>query len=184
MANSTDLNQRLAKLGLHCDQVPHDRISSAVAALACFPMYMVANVHAWSDDKQWHLSIVDLPGIEQIREAFAMGRQEKPLHLERAHRRVLGMLVSHARPCDLVVYEYALETLELVLARSAPELATILRASIARMIVAVAEASGEGWLGSGPKVSAAEATCIRQIARQLGLAESPAAADVLREYLA
>jgi hypothetical protein len=183
MAVSTQWVERCGKLGLRCQDIPSDAMSSTLAALACFPMYMVANVHAWTTDRQWHVPILDLPGAEHIREAFAIGRQEGSLEISREHRRVLGMLVSHAKAPDLVFYEYALETLKGILSELTPELANQVRAAIARMTVAVAQASGEGWLGSGPKVSSEEKACIGQIARELSLTSSPAAAAYLKDVL-
>jgi hypothetical protein len=171
--------ERCHKLGLTGDELPTDKLSSILAALACFPMYMVANVHAWTTDRQWHIPVLDLPGFEEIRESFEIGRQEAVLHMERAHRRVLGAMLSHARPSDLVIYEYALEALAQVLPLLAAPLAEQLRTAIARMVVAVAEASGKGILGTGTKISEFEKSCIEQIDRVLSLSGVPAAAKIL-----
>lgn len=181
MASSlSQLAERCRKLGLSCDTIPTDRMSSVVAALSCFPMYMVANLHAWTTDKQWHLPALDLPGAEQIREAFAIGQAEPGSgEITKEHRRILGTLLTNAKPSDLVIYEYALETLEQLLGELAPPVAEQVRAGVARMIVAVAQASGEGWLGTGPKLGPEEAACIRQISDQLSLPASPAAAALL-----
>jgi len=43
---AVSLAERLNRLGLRCEDVPTDRLVSATTALTCFPMYMVANVHA------------------------------------------------------------------------------------------------------------------------------------------
>ncbi len=51
------------------------------------------------------------------------------------------------------------------------------------MIVAAAEASGEGLLGTGPKVSPQEKACIKQIDSVLSLSDSEAAAAVLTDLL-
>src|SRR5208337_3836452 len=83
-----------------------------LAALACFPMYMVANVHGWTSDRQFRVPLLDLPGSEHIREAFEIGQQEGAFEMTREHRRVLDNLLTHAKPPDLVIYEYALETLK------------------------------------------------------------------------
>lgn len=143
-------------------------------------MYMVADVHAWTNAKQFRVPIVDWPGSEHMREAFALGEQEGSFELTKEHRRVLGSLVSNARPSDLVIYEYALETLRDVLAEVTPPVAEKLRTAVARMIVAVAQASGEGFLGTGPKISPEERACIAQIASELSLQALPAAAATLK----
>ena len=173
---------RLRKLGLSCETLPFDDLSSATLALACFPMYMVANVHAWTNDEQFQLPVAGgLPGAEAMREAFAIGRQERGLQISRAHRHVLGGLLTSAKPSDLLVYEYALETLRMYLSEAAAEIGTGLRLGVARSIVAVAKASGEGLFGTGERVSSEEKTCIEQIAETLELTGNPKAAQVLAE---
>lgn len=180
-----DLLARLARLGLHCDQLPLGELSSATVALACFPMYMVANVHAWTPERQWEVPLVNLPGAESLREAWAIGRQESALQdedhvpMSRDHRRVLGSLLSGAKAADRVIYEYALETLGLYLEMADPPIADHVRTAVARMVVAVAQASGKGWFGTGEAVSAEERTCIEQIDGALNLRRSPAAAQIL-----
>jgi hypothetical protein len=96
---------------------------------------------------------------------------------------VLSTLVANAKPCDLVFYEYALETLQLALGMLTPDLAENVRVAIARMIVAVAKASGEGIGGSGARISPQEKSCIEQINATLSLSDSELAADVLAEVL-
>ena len=183
MAVSVRLLDRFRKLGLTCDEVATDHISSPMAALACFPLYMVVNVHAWTNDKQFRVPILDLPGSEHIREAFAIGKQEHSFDLAKEHRRVLGTLLSHAKPSDLVIYEYALGTLKDLLLEVTPQTAEQIRAAVARMIVAVAQASGEGFLGTGPKISPEERACIMEIANALSLQDTPASADILKPIL-
>jgi hypothetical protein len=53
------------------------------------------------------------------------------------------------------------------------------RAAVARMIVRVSRASGEGLFGTGEKMSRQEEACIKSIADALSLRTSPAAAEVL-----
>jgi hypothetical protein len=174
-----ELVKRCNKLGLRCDELEPDHLSSTLAALSCFPMYMVANVHGWTSDRQFHIPLVDVPGSEAIREAFEIGKQQGALELTQEHRRVVGTLLSHAKASDLVIYEYALETLSGVLALLSESLAERVRTAIARMIVAVAQASGKGVLGAGSKVSPEERACIGQIDRTLSLAACPRAAAIL-----
>lgn len=174
-----DLAARCRKLGIECDEVESSTLGSAIQAVACFPMYMVANVDAWTDDRQFRIPILDLPGSEHIREAFALGKQEKRMELSKPHRRLLSTLVSNAKPSDLVIYEYALETLRLAFDHLEPELVEQLRNAIATMTVAVAKASGEGLGGSGEKVSPQERECISHINQVLKLDASATAAATL-----
>ena len=176
--NAPSLVDRVRKLGLVCDVVPTDRITSPLAALACFPMYMVANVHAWTSDKQFRVPLVDLPGFEAIREAFSIGKQESKLDIARQHRHVLSTLL-HSKPSDLVIYEYALDTLAEYLASASPAVATEIRTAVAHMIVAVAQASGEGIFGSGDPISPEERDCIATISARLQLTTSAEAAQAL-----
>jgi hypothetical protein len=173
--------ERLNYLGIVCDEVPNDKLSSPIAALSCFPMYMVANLHAWTSDTQWKLPIVDLPGFEAIREAFAIGRQEKHLEMTVEHRRLLGTLLGNAKPSDRVIYEYALDTLQMFLDQAQAPLAEQIRSAVARMILAVAKASGVGILGTGQKISREEERAIAHISSRLDLRQSKAAAEVLSE---
>lgn len=174
------LVDRLNKLGLHCDAAPTDKLTSATAALACFPMYMVSNLHAWTKDDQFSVPIFDIPGFEAIREAFALGREERKLPIEKPHAEVLKSLLSGAKPSDLVIYEYALDALAQFLTAADAKLADEIRGAVAQMIVRVARASGEGLFGTGEKVSRHEEACIRNIAERLNLRSSPAAAEALR----
>ncbi len=178
MNHSGSLEARIGKLGLICDQVPLDKLTSPIAAVACFPMYMVANVHQWTSDKQFRVPVLDLPGFEAIREAFALGREESQFNLTREHRHVLSSLLQ-SRPSDLIVYEFALEVLADYLKIASPAVAQNLQVAIARMIVAVARASGEGVFGTGESVSPEERECIGQIAAKLDLSSSTEAAEVL-----
>jgi len=179
----SDIVDRCRKLGLQCDTIPSGSMSSVLAALSCFPMYMVANVDAWTSDRQFRVPFLDLPGSEHIRESFALGKEEGKFEIEKDHRRVLSTLVANAKPCDLVFYEYALETLRLSLGALEHGLAVKVREAVARMIVAVANASGEGIGGTGPKVSPEEKACIEVISKTLSLTETETAATVLAEIL-
>lgn len=173
----SQLTERCRKLGLRCDDLPTDSLSSALAALACFPMYMVANVHGWTSDRQFRVPLFDLPGSEHIREVFEIGQQE--LEMAKEHHRVLDTLLTQAKPPDLVIYEYALDTLKGLLPLLTPALAGRVREAIAKMVVAVAQASGEGILGTGKKVSPEERACIAQIDQELLLSANASAAKIL-----
>lgn len=175
------LDDRLARLGLTGGPVPTDRLSSATAALACIPMYMVANVHAWTADRQFKVPLIDLPGSEQIRESFTIGREEAQLDITPAHREALGTLLKATRPADRIIYEYALDALRLLLAKASPDLAHTVRVAVGRTVVAVARASGKGPLGSGPKITPEERACIAAIAAALDLHREPEAASALAQ---
>jgi len=178
-----EIVDRCGKLGLRCDTIPTDSMSSVLAAISCFPMYMVANVDAWTSDTQFRVPILDLPGFEHVRESFVLGTQQGKFEIDKQHRRLLSTLVSNARPCDLVVYEFALETLRLTLEVLESGLAEKVRAAVARMIVAVARASGEGIGGTGPRVSPHERACIDVINETLSLGETELAQGILAEVL-
>ena len=176
-----ELVHRLYLLGLNCEDVALDRAESVTLALSCFPMYMVANVHAFTDDKEWKLPAFDLPGFETLRESHAIGKQEKQLDINKEHSRVLGTLLAKAKPSDLAIYEYALQTLEVFFSAADANVVNEMRTSIARMIVAVAEASGEGFFGTGEKVSDQEVYAIQKIDSRLGLRQSDAAREILQK---
>ncbi len=175
------LTIRLEKLGLECDHISLDQVTSAIAALACFPMYMVANVHLWTLDRQFRVPVVNLPGFEEIRESMEIGRQQSQWELSDDHRRVLATMLTAAKPSDRVIYEFALETIRMLLAEVGPTLAETLRVGMARMIVAVANASGKGFLGTGEKVSPEERSCIRLINAELGLDRTEAGAWLMKQ---
>jgi len=175
----TTIAERLGMLGIPCDDVPTDRLTSATTALACFPMYMVANIHAWTKESQWTLPLLDIPGWEAIREAFAIGREEKALHLAPEHRHALGTMLGKARPADRIIYEYALDTLAMFLSQAAPDVAEGIRTAVAKTVIAVARASGEGLFGTGEKINRHEFELIQQIAERLDLAAVPEARKLL-----
>jgi hypothetical protein len=173
------LVDRLCKLGLKCEDVPLGHINSAIAALACFPMYMVANVHAWTGDRQFKVPVIDFPGFEAMREAIAIGKHEGPLDLAPEHRAALGTMLSAPKAADRVIYEYALETLRRFLESADTDVAVATRAAVAQGVVEVAKASGKGLFGAGPKVSSQERECITEIAHALDLHRDEAVNAVL-----
>lgn len=179
MNGTASLLARLQMLGLKCDDAPVDRVTSAIAALSCFPMYMVANVHGWTTDRQFKIPFVDIQGSEAFRESVAIGAQEGRLDISGAHGKVLGSMLTSAKPPDRIIYEYALSTLKEYLALAQPSVADAVRAAVARMVVAVAKSSGERLFGLGEKVGPEERECIGHIAAELRLAESPRAAELL-----
>jgi len=175
---SVPLAHRLEMLGFPAREVPLDRWSSPIAALACFPMYMVANVHAWTSDQQFKIPVLNIPGFEAVREAIEIGKQEGPLGIDAADARVVDSMLSTAKAADQVIYQYALETLSDFLSTASPGLVDQVRTFVAQSIVAIAKASGEGLFGTGPKVGPEERSCIEHIVSTLNLPATPAAAKI------
>jgi hypothetical protein len=177
---TSEVVSRLQMLGLKCEDVPLDRINSPIAALACFPMYMVANVHGWTSDRQFKVPLLDIQGVEAFREALVIGKEEARLEMTPEHRKVVDSMLSTVRPPDRVIYEYALETLKQYLAIAQPAVSEGIRTVVARMVVDVAKASGKGIFGTGEKVSPQERECINHIAAELRLADTAKAAELLK----
>jgi hypothetical protein len=177
--SKTDILERLRKLGLAADALPTDKLSSATTALVCLPMYMVSNVHGWTDDRQFVVPLLNIHGLEAVRESYAIGAEKAELRIDEAHEKVLAGFLAQARPSDLLVYEYALETLRLFLAEADTGLAEHIRTRVAEMIVSVAQAAGKQLFGTGDKVSSEERDCIKTIASALDLAKSKRAIEVL-----
>ncbi len=176
-----DIIDRLNKLGLPTSKLSKDKLESAVAALMCLPMYMVSNVHGWTEDRQFMLPVLEAHGAEAFREAKAIGSVEASLELDAVHAKALSEFLASARPSDLIVYEYALETLRNYLDLCEPTLASEIRQHVAQTIVHVAEASGKALFGGGEKVSHEERDCIAQIDEVLWLRKDPGAAAALEK---
>ena len=177
---TSEIVSRLQLLGLKCDDVPLDRVSSPISALACFPMYMVANVHGWTSDHKFKVPLLDIQGLEAFREAFVIGEEEARLEMTAEHRKVVDSMLT-VRPPDRVIYEYAVETLKTYLAVARADVAERVRVLVARMVVDVAKASGKGIFGTGEKVSPQERECIGHIATELRLTETARAAEILNK---
>jgi len=181
MVARTDLVVRLNKLGIACDDVPLDRVDSATSALACLPMYAVANSHGWTSDTQFKLPFFDIEGVEGLREAWAIGKEESLMEVSREHRRVLGQFLRHPRAADAIIYDYAFETLALFLDLASPQVAEVVRVRVARSCVHVARAAGKGLFGTGEKVSEGERAVIDVLRDILGLNDCEPAAIILEE---
>jgi hypothetical protein len=143
-------------------------------------MYMVANVHAWTSDRQFKVPLLDIQGLEAFREAFVIGEKEARLEMAPEHRKVVDSMLTTARPPDRVIYEYALETLKQYLGIAHPTVAERVRTLVARMVVDVAKASGKGILGTGEKVSPQERECVGHVAAELRLTDTARAAEILK----
>jgi hypothetical protein len=176
---TSEVVSRLQMLGLKCEEIPLDQVGSPIAALACFPMYMVANLHGWTADRQFKVPLLDISGIEAFREAFVIGEEEARLKMSPEHQKVVDSMLTPARAPDRLIYEFALETLKKYLAIALPPVVEKLRTLVARMVVDVARASGKGIFGTGEKVSPEERECVNHIATELRLADTPKAAEIL-----
>src|SRR5262245_63343727 len=160
MSSATnEVVSRLEMLGLKCQDVPLDRVSSPIAALACVPMYMVANVHGWTSDRQFKVPLLDIQGVEAFREALVIGKEEARPEMTPEHLKVVDSMLSTVRPPDRVIYEYALETLKQYLAIAQPAVSESIRTVVARMVVDVARASGKGVSGTGEKERPQRRSC-------------------------
>ena len=142
---TSEVVSRLQMLGLKCEDVPLDGCVFPIAALACFPMYMVANVHGWTSERKFKVPLLDIAGPEAFREAFAIGEEEARLDMAPEHRKVVDSLLSNT---DQVLYEHAMETLKEYLAIAQPAVVDRVRTLVARMIVHVAKAAGKGIFGA------------------------------------
>lgn len=173
--------ERLGKLGIRCDTLPLHKLSSASAALSCFPMYMVASVANWSDDSDRKSKLSYLFDVASLRDAYAIAEQETALAIDTEHAAILHGLLTEAKPPLLVIYEHALETLAMFLSIANPDLTELVKTAVARMMVAVAKASGNGWFGSGGEPTDAQRKLVRLISEQLTLQRSPTASVVMEE---
>jgi hypothetical protein len=144
-------------------------------------MYMVANTPAWMGNEQRRTKISRLLGIDSLREAFAIGKEEAKFDISSEHGQTLHQLLIAAKPTDEIVYEYALETLAMFLEDTTDDLTETIKMLVARGLVAVATASGEGWFGGGDELSSSQRNCIRQIVFVLKLNDSPSASTILEE---
>ena len=176
---ASELVSRLNKLGFRCEEVPLDRLVSATAALACMPMYAVANSHGWTSESHFKLPLLDVEGFEGIRESWAIGREEAGFELNKEDRRVLGLFLKNPRPSDSIVYDYAFALLADFLDLASAKLASELRVAVARSCVNVAKAAGKGIFGTGEKVSEGERASILVIADVLDLGSNADAAAIL-----
>ncbi len=177
---TSEIVSRLQTLGLKCEDFPLDQISSPIAALACFPMYMVANVHGWTADHQFKVPLLGIQGLEATREAFVIGEEEAHLEITPEHLKIVDCMTT-VRPPDRVIYEYALTTLKQYLAIAQPPVRERIRTLVARTVVDVAKASGKGIFGTGEKISPQERECINHIAAELRLTDTAAAAEILNK---
>lgn len=76
-----------------------------------------------------------------------------------------GHLAFH-RPADIIIYEYAMDTLSLYFTMANSDVVKVMKTAISRSIVAMAKAAGEGWFGSGRRPTEDQRVCIDTICRR------------------
>ena len=143
----TELITRIKKLGIVCEHAPAMHcIDPAIAAVVCFPMNMVAGASVLIDSSDEERSkFKDLFNITGVREAFVIGEQESALAVSSEDLKALDCMLAFHRPSDVIIYEYALDTLSLYFTLANSDVVEMLKMVIARSIVAVSKAAGEGW---------------------------------------
>jgi hypothetical protein len=180
---TTELMGRIHKLGIPCEHAPAThRVDPAIAAIACFPMHMVAGASVLIDSTDEDRSkFKDLFNIAAVRAALVVGEQEIALAVSTADRETLNGMLAFHRPADIIIYEYALDTLNLYFTMANADVVELLKTTVARSVVAVSKAAGEGWFGRGSTPSEDQRACIDAICLRLKLGESKTAAAVLEE---
>ncbi len=174
---ATDLLEaRLGLLGLTCESVPTDHLTSATTALACFPIYMIANAHVWISGKSYDAPEEELPSAKEF-----LADLEPACPLEPAHRELLNTLRFGAKAPDRVFYEYALETLDLFLRKTSPKVADQTRLLIAQGLIRMAEATAK-TSASTARVGSAERAYLQHLIVNLRMSETPAALEILDQF--
>jgi hypothetical protein len=144
-------------------------------------MYMVAHASTLTDEAEDTGRLSGWSGFTVMREAFAIGQQQSMLEIQDCHQKVLRELLVSAKPSDVVIYDFALDTLKLCFRKANPDLVEQMKTAIARMMVSVGKAAGEGFFGGGHKVTAAQKACIQTVVDELRLLGSPTAAQIFHE---
>lgn len=167
------LDARLGLLGLACESVPTDRLISATTALACFPVYMMANAHVWISAELYNAPEEELPGAREL-----LSDLEFASTLEPVHQKILDTLRIGAKAPDRVFYEYALETLALFLQQATPPIADQTRLLIARGLIRMAEATSK-TRATTARVGSAERAYLQHLIVNLRMSETPDALEIL-----
>ena len=177
------IQERLQQLAFHCPIHPTTHaIPAPVYALLCMPMHYVAFAIMLKSDQEDSESIIeDLFGIKNIRESFAIGDELQELPVTRQDATVLRKLLVHRRPVDSIIYGFAIETLRLYFEVANEDVVELAKTIVARTTVSVAQASGDGWFGSGAQATPEQNQVIDLIAVQLDLGASPTAAAILNQ---
>ena len=181
-AEQSEIRRRIEKLGFECPRdLKTDQLEPAVLALACMPMYYVAVILEIKDDEELPESATnDIFGVHHLRELMATSEATGSLQLNSADERQLRSLLVNRRPIDSIIYDFAIETLRKYLNVASPEVAEPIRAMIARTMVSVAHASGDGWFGAGSRATPEQVALIQKIAASLGLEQNEAAASLMK----
>ena len=175
------IRQRIIKLGFECPApLRADSLQSPILALACMPMYYVAVILEIQEDDEMPESVKnDMFGVHNLRELSAISELVTDLHLEAPDQRQLRSMLTNRRPVDAIIYDYAIETLNLFLDFADPKTAKSLRNVIARTMVSVAHASGKGWFGTGAQATPKQVELINRINDALKLNRSEIAERLL-----
>lgn len=166
------LKRRLVKLTLPEAEVPLDEFCSATSALACFPIYMVATASQWMQDDDDRTKLLNLVGFSELRNAYAAGKVEARLEISDLHAKTLEDMVRHAKATDVIIYDFALDTLSQYFQLATDEQVERTKQFIAKGVSKVAATSGEGWFGRGEDASRDQQACIEEIVERLQLASS------------
>lgn len=165
------------KLGFECnEEIRNDTLQSPMLAVSSMPMYYVAAVLEFKEDSDLPESLLnDIFGVNRLREAFAANQVTQDMHLCYANESQLRALLVDRRKVDVIIYEFAVETIKMYLQVATPEIAAVVRNVVARGMVEVATASGNGWFGSGAEATAEQLDIISQIRDELQLDKSEVA---------
>lgn len=176
-----DVQTRIEQLGFRCPKEPITHaISGPVYSLLCMPMYYVASAVILKTDSEVSESLIeDIFGVKNVREAFTIGDKLSELPVSDSDAAVLRTLLFNRRSMDSIIYDFALETIERFFEVANKDVVELAKTIIARTVVAVAHASGEGWFGAGAKATPEQDEVIRRICDSLDLEDSPTATAIL-----
>jgi hypothetical protein len=184
MNNDNKLEQiksRIQQLGFYCPNVPPTHVIAVpVYALLCMPMHYVAAALMLKTDEEVPESVIeDLFGVKNVREAFSAENVVSELPVSETDANLLRKYLVHRRPVDSIIYDFALDTISQFFEVANDDVVELAKTIVARTVVAIAHASGEGWFGSGSKASPEQNEVISLIYERLNLADSPTAKEIL-----
>ena len=94
---------------------------------------------------------------------------------------VLRTLLIGRRRIDSIIYDFALEAIQLFFEAAEDRIVELSKLMIAQSIVSVAHASGSGWFGTGAQPSPEQSEIIEVICDKLSLQASEQASTALAE---
>jgi hypothetical protein len=177
-----EIQSRIIQLGFNCPSEPPTHVISApVYALLCMPMHYVASALILKTDDEVPESLIeDLFGVKNVRESFTAGNEVAELPVSKQDAATLHKYLVHRRPVDSIIYDFAIDTIGLFFDVANGDVVELAKTIIARTVVAIAHASGEGWFGSGAKATPEQNEIIRRVCHRLGLADSKTATEILK----